>query len=83
MNTMYWNRDQTFFVNAYEQDGKYCLQLGTLKNVRCRKWHGKQYKYITKPRYIHSYKTFDTPEQANKYFKAIRKRHPDLKKTVT
>ena len=65
VNKKYRTEDNVLFLGACIHDGKYVLIIYR--------------KYKKKKGYSRSVKEFDTPYQANGYFKAIRNTNPTLK----
>lgn len=75
---IYKNSTDTMRVGAEERDGKYIIiiekqfkRLVATKNSR---------KAHTEIDYNHFEKTFDTAEQANRYFLGIKKNNPTLER---
>lgn len=64
LNKKYRTLDNNLFVGACIQNGKYVLIIYR--------------KYKKRNGYSRSVKEFDTPYQANGYFKAIKKTNPTL-----
>lgn len=73
----YRNADDTMRVGAYEKDGKYIIIIEKIRKtlVASRNSH----KAHTEEYTTHFEKTFDTAEQANRYFLGIKKNNPTLK----
>ena len=74
---IYKNESDTMRVGAYEKDGEYIIIIEKIRKTlvaskNSRKAHVEEYT-------THFEKAFNTAEQANRYFKGIKKNNPTLK----
>lgn len=73
---IYKNSTDTMRVGAEERDGKYIIIIEKqFKRLVATK---NSHKAHTEIDYSHFEKTFDTAEQANRYFLGIKKNNPTL-----
>ena len=73
---LYKNADDTMRVGAVEKNGKYVIIIEKqFKRIVATKHSTKAHAETD---YSHFEKAFDTKEQANNYFKGIKKNNPTL-----
>ncbi len=75
---VYKNENDTMRIGAYEKNGKYYLVIE--KEIRMLVATRNSKKSHVEYDYKHYEKEFNNAQQANNYFKAIKKNNPTLKK---
>ena len=74
---VYKNENDTMRIGAYEKNGKYYLVIE--KEIRMLAATRNSKKSHVEYNYTHYEKEFNTAQQANNYFKAIKKNNLTLK----
>ena len=74
---MYKNENDTMRIGAYEKNGKYYLVIEREIRMLVATRHSN--KPHIEYDYTHYEKEFNTAQQANNYFKTIKKSNPTLK----